>query len=483
MRLKALVPRLLANWITLLGSVITTISGFAILILLIIGLVTSRANPYLSLFVVVLLPAAFVFGLLLIPIGLYVDRRRGRRPGDTLQLAFETILKDRSARRRLFFFALATVLNVAVFSLAAQKTISYMDSAKFCGTTCHQVMQPEWDAWNRSPHSNVACVECHISPGAIGESKAKWNGLHQLFGFLTAKYDRPIVAGPEHLLPAKQTCEQCHAPKRFWPDRLKMFPHYTLDKDNTPKFNAMLLHTGGLNPKTQQYEGIHWHANPDNQVKFEFLDSERTKVGKITVLSKGRMVAEYLPPGTPQKALGVRTMDCIDCHNRATHIFAETPKQAIDRALYLGALDAKMPFIAQVSVELLSQTSQPRDGAEERFKTALAAAYQKEHPEVKPDPAKLTEAASLLARIYLNNVYPAMNLGWNLHRSNLGHNAEGVNNPGCFRCHDREREATLADGRKKKIGQECDTCHTGLAFDADPNKFDDTLAAMVPAAN
>jgi len=89
----------------------------------------------------------------------------------------------------------------------------------------------------------------------------------------------------------------------------------------------------------------------------------------------------------------------------------------------------------------------------------------------------------LLARIYLNNVYPAMNLGWNLHRSNLGHNAEGVNNPGCFRCHDREREATLADGRKKKIGQECDTCHTGLAFDADPNKFDDTLAAMVPAAN
>ena len=107
MRLKALVPRLLANWITLLGSVITTISGFAILILLIIGLVTSRANPYLSLFVVVLLPAAFVFGLLLIPIGLYVDRRRGVRPGDTLQLAFEAILRDRPARRRLFFFALA----------------------------------------------------------------------------------------------------------------------------------------------------------------------------------------------------------------------------------------------------------------------------------------------------------------------------------------------------------------------------------------
>jgi len=483
LRLKALLPRLTANWITLLGSVIAATSGFAILVLLIIEIFTSRANPYLSVFVVVLLPAMFALGLLLIPIGLYVDRRRGRGPGDALQLAFETVLKDRTARRRLLFFALATIINVALISIAGQKTISYIDSAKFCGTTCHPALQPEWDAWNRSPHSNVACVECHIGPGAISEAKAKWNGLHELYSFLTSKYDRPIVADADQLLPAKQTCEQCHAPKRFWPDRIKMFPHYTLDKDNTPKFNAMLLHIGGLNPRTQQYEGIHWHANPDNEVKFEFLDSERTKIGRITVFTKGRIVAEYLPAGTPQKALGVRTMDCIDCHNRPTHIFAETPKQAIDRALYLGALDAKMPFIAQVSVELLSQTSQPREGAEERFRTALAAAYQKEHPEVKPDPAKLTEAASLLARIYLNNVYPAMNLGWNAHRSNLGHHAEGVNNPGCFRCHDREREATQADGRKKKLGQECDTCHTGLAFDADPDKFDDTLAAMVPAAN
>jgi hypothetical protein len=76
-----------------------------------------------------------------------------------------------------------------------------------------------------------------------------------------------------------------------------------------------------------------------------------------------------------------------------------------------------------------------------------------------------------------------MKLGWNVHRSNLGHHAEGQTNPGCFRCHDREHEATLPDGRKKKLSQECDLCHTGLAFDEDPAKFDDTLSAMLPAAN
>jgi NapC/NirT cytochrome c family protein len=483
LRYRAVLPRLLANWITLLGSIIATVSGLAILVLLVVGLVVPRANPYLSVLVFILLAASLVLGLVLIPVGLYVDRRSGKAPGDALQVAFETALGDRSARRRLLFLALATIVNIGVFAVLAQKTISYMDSAKFCGTACHVVMQPEWDAWNRSPHSNVACVECHIGPGASGVAKAKWNGVHQLFGFVAQKFDRPVVAGPEHLLPAKDTCQLCHAPQRFFPDRIKVFPHYTPDKDNTPKFNAMLLRIGGLNPRTEKYEGIHWHANPDNQVKFEFLDPERTKVGKVTVSNQGKLVAEYLPPGPPQQAAGVRTMDCIDCHNRATHIFLETAKKAVDRAIYFGALDPKVPFIAQVSAELLSQTEQPREGVEERFQTAVAAAYQKEHPEVKVDPAKLAETANILARLYQRNIYPTMKLGWNVHRSNLGHHAEGQTNPGCFRCHDREHEATLPDGRKKKLSQECDLCHTGLAFDEDPAKFDDTLSAMLPAAN
>ncbi|HTO96810.1 MAG TPA: NapC/NirT family cytochrome c [Myxococcales bacterium] len=482
-RLKSFLPRLLANWITLLGTIIATVSGLAILVLVLVGIATSRANPYLSLFAIILLPAILLVGLVLIPVGLWVDRRRGRLPGDAMQVAYQTVMSDRSARRRLFFVAFATVANIGIFALAGQRTISYMDSAKFCGTACHVVMQPEWDAWNRSPHSNVACVECHIGPGIAGMSQAKWNGIHQLWGVVTSRYNRPTFAGTKHLLPAKETCETCHSPTRFWPDRIKVFAHYTPDKDNTPKFNALLLRIGGLNPKSQRYEGIHSHASPDRQIQFEYFDDERTKVGKVQVFSKGQLVAEYLPKDAGQKPLGVRSMDCIDCHNRATHIFLETPAKAVDRALYAGALDPKMPFIAQLSAELLARTDQPREGAEARFRAALAAAYQQKHPEVKADPSALANAGSVLARLYLNNVYPAMNLGWNKHRSNLGHKAEGLENPGCFRCHDGEHVAALADGKKKKLSQDCDLCHTGLAFDEDPEKFDDTLSAMLPAAN
>jgi len=138
--------------------------------------------------------------------------------------------------------------------------------------------------------------------------------------------------------------------------------------------------------------------------------------------------------------------------------------------------------IAQVAAELLADTTVPREQAQGHFQAALAAAYQKEHPEVAPDAAALSKAANTLNGIYLNDIYAAMKLGWNEHRSNLGHMAKGVTNPGCFRCHDGEHVATLANGTKKKLSRDCDTCHTGLAFDADPNKFDDTLAAMIPAA-
>jgi len=190
-RFTSLLPRLWANWITLLGSIITTVSGFAILLLLAIGLASSKENPYQSLLVVVALPVLFAIGLLLIPLGLHVDRRRPREgPKDALQAAFDAAFADRSARRRIIFVAVATLANVGLFAFVGQKAVQHMDSPGFCGTACHQPMQPEWEAFSRSPHSNVACVECHIGPGAAAVIKAKWNGVHQLLGVLTSSDNR-----------------------------------------------------------------------------------------------------------------------------------------------------------------------------------------------------------------------------------------------------------------------------------------------------
>ena len=73
-----------------------------------------------------------------------------------------------------------TAINIPLFTFASYQGVTYMDSVKFCGTTCHTVMLPEYTAYLRSPHAHVACVECHIGPGASWFVRAKISGSYQV---------------------------------------------------------------------------------------------------------------------------------------------------------------------------------------------------------------------------------------------------------------------------------------------------------------
>ena len=37
-------------------------------------------------------------------------------------------------------------------------------------------------------------------------------------------------------------------------------------------------------------------------------------------------------------------MDCVDCHNRATHIYQE-PSRAVDEAIRLRKIDRTLPYV------------------------------------------------------------------------------------------------------------------------------------------
>src|SRR5690349_6501148 len=113
----AFIPRLWANWMTLLGSVMTTVSGLAIALFLVVDLIAPGKNPYSAGFVVLALPAFFAIGLALIPVGLFIDRRGRKKtaaPPSAIEVAFETAMSDRSARNRILFVATMTVLNVVL---------------------------------------------------------------------------------------------------------------------------------------------------------------------------------------------------------------------------------------------------------------------------------------------------------------------------------------------------------------------------------
>ena len=136
-------------------------------------------NPYLGLIFFFLLPILFVFGLLLIPVGVFLRRRTLKKAGQIPVVFPKVDLNDRVFRHGLDIVLMATIANLLIVAVASYRGAAYMDSPQFCGQSCH-VMHPEFTAYKISAHSHVACVDCHIGSGVPSYFKAKVNGTKQL---------------------------------------------------------------------------------------------------------------------------------------------------------------------------------------------------------------------------------------------------------------------------------------------------------------
>lgn len=480
LRLVSFLPRLWTNWITLFGAVIASVSGIAIVTALAIEFTSSSLNTYAASILFLVMPGLFAFGLLLIPLGLLLEKRRKRRhpvePGesDPLLEGLAHALATSTARRRVGFVLFVTVLNVFIIATVTHQAVTFMETPKFCGTACHTVMQPEYEAYNRSAHSRVNCVGCHVGSGAVSEVSAKLSGLRQLWGVATGTYTRPIETPVHGLRPARETCERCHQPAKFSGPRLGFRVRFKNDETNTPQVTAMMFPVGGENPATKAYQGIHWHVSQRFQVRYEALDKKRQTIGRIQKLDNGKVVEEWLPPGQQiGKVVEVRTMDCVDCHNRPSHIYDGPPENAIDRALTEGLLDRGVPWLHQLGLAALKSGAPSHDEADAYFLAALQQGYERDHPAQKPAVDKLAASARGLATLYRRNVYPKMNLTWNNYRSNIGH---GGPDPGsakseCFRCHSGDHKTK--DGRE--LSSKCESCHEVIAKDELPQDLPDEI--------
>ena len=123
----------------------------------------------------------------------------------------------------------------------------YMDSVTFCGQTCHTVMQPEYTAYQNSPHSHVECVKCHIGPGASWFVKSKLSGVGQVFAVTFNTYPKPIPTPVHNLRPARETCETCHWPQKYGEDRVQVINKFADDETNTITKTVLLMKIGGGN--------------------------------------------------------------------------------------------------------------------------------------------------------------------------------------------------------------------------------------------
>jgi hypothetical protein len=444
------------NIISLIGTLTMVVSLLFILALLVMQAMGFQGGAYLGIVTFVVLPMLFLAGTFTVPLGIWLKKRRDAKAaaeGKPVGHLPVIDLNRESTRGVLLGFIALAVPVIALAAGLTFKAVHYMDSTEFCGMACHQVMEPEHTAFQRSPHVSVGCAGCHIGPGAQWFVKAKISGSWQLIAVALDLYPRPIPTPVHSLRPANGTCEQCHWPTKFVGERLKVRTHYAEDEANTEMKTALMVKVGGK--QAGQSQGIHWHVDPNHQVRYRadptreiMYEVELTDLaeGGTKKLFKG---AEPAPEGTEW-----RTMDCVDCHNRASHIY-RSPEFEVDLALEEGRIDRSLPYIRREGLRIITEKeyashAEARDG----IAAAVKAFYVQNYPDLAGTPA-VEQAGKALGDAYAWNNFPHMKVKWNTYPNHIGHQES----PGCFRCHDNKHKTD--DGAK--IGKKCSTCHIVVA--------------------
>jgi nitrate/TMAO reductase-like tetraheme cytochrome c subunit len=448
---------LVRNYISLTGLALAAIAFGNIFILFIIDVTSAQPNPYTGILAYMLFPGLLIVGLALAAFGVVRERNRRLRATPGTPLLPRIDLNQPGQRSRLAFFVGFIFVFILLSAVGSYRAYEFTDSTTFCGELCHTVMHPEHTAHEHSAHARVSCVECHVGSGASWYVKSKMSGLRQVFKTLTNTYPRPIESPVADLRPASQTCEQCHWPRRFWGAQLKVFNHFAADESNTPRQVRLLIKTGGGDPNSgQAAAGIHWHMNIANKIEYR-SDPKRQTMSWVRLTDPKGNVTEYTAGGTDPAAIAKleqRRMDCIDCHNRPTHVYTP-PDRAVDQAMAANRISATLPFAKQQSVQILTAEYKTSDQARDAIAQQIPAFYKQKYPQLASTRSgDIQNMVMELQRIFRDNIFPEMKVDWRTHPDNVGHYYFN----GCFRCHDGNH--TSKDG--KVITKDCNSCHTVL---------------------
>lgn len=448
-------PPLSRNKISYLGWLITFITACVMLVLVgaewLAG--TGEGNPYNSVVTYLLLPGVLLSGVAIILLGVALEWRRRHRHEPSEYPTLPTLdLNVPWQRRRILIGVGLVALLFSASAVGVYHSYHFTESPVFCGEVCHHVMEPEYTAYQHSPHARVSCTQCHIGPGADWYVKSKMSGLYQVYAVLTGVYELPIETPVKNLRPARETCEQCHWPSTFIDSNERTIWHFSPDQVNTPMRYNLLVHVGGGNPELGLGKGIHWHINPDVTVRYWARDEDRLDIPWVEVQEGGQPPEIYRTEDCPDPLPAdaeIRVMDCIDCHNRPSHIY-RSPRQLIDFHMATGALDRRLPFFKREATALL-------EGKYATTEEALGAIDQHLREQYDqwletPKGRELVEAnIATLKELYQRNYFPEQGVNWTVYPDHSSH----FEWPGCWRCHDGEHVSES----QTAVSSDCQLCH------------------------
>lgn len=367
----------------------------------------------------------------------------------------------------LLMFVAAIVLSCSTVNRTVMAPPS-MPGATFAGSDtcaqCHEEIACDFKTaaharlmaeGPHSAHARVACVECHVGSGASAYLKTKINGARQLYCLLTGNISRPIQVPAGHIRTAQETCEQCHWPQEDSGTLERTHHRFLADETNTAYTVRLLLNVGGGDPAHGSAGGIHWLMNLANKVEYFASDQHGLVIPWVRLTDAHGTMTEFRAPdfkGEPDRS-AIRTMDCMDCHNRPAHRFL-TPNDAVDLAMAAGRIDPAMNWVKPNVVAALIQPYATENEALEKIVAALRAAY--------PGHARVDRVVAEAQTIYRRNFLPEMKADWRAYPGHISHKERA----GCFRCHDGKHKT--ADGGRTLKASDCNSCHIILAQGAGP---------------
>ncbi|RQW04089.1 MAG: cytochrome C, partial [Calditrichaeota bacterium] len=435
--MKIKLPPSSQNWTSLIGATIAAISFFMIVFLFAVTVILEQRAAYLGLVIYILLPGFMVLGLLLIPIGMFIKSRKEHKKKEPSKLVWPRIdLNDVHHRNAFFIFAIGTFIFLFLSAIGSYEAFHFTESNTFCGTMCHSVMHPEYTAYQNSPHAQVKCVDCHVGPGADWYVRSKLSGLYQVYATLADVYPKPIPTPIKNLRPAREVCEQCHWPQKFYAHKIRLETHYLPDETNTRWDISLVMKIGAPHSALGLIEGIHWHINPNVKVEYIASDESREEIPwvKFTDLETGEQKIYQDQNNKLDDAqldtLEIRNMDCIDCHNRPSHLY-RAPTLFVNTAITGGKIPMELPEIKRICVELCDQEYPSLDSAMANIRNEIHIFYQQNYPDIFLKKNELVNQAILgMQESFSQNIFPEMSVRWSAYPDHIGH----LEFNGCFRC-------------------------------------------------
>lgn len=470
------------NPLSLVGSLLAGISLMIIIFAFIASVLFGMGGSYIGLFIYIILPVFLVIGLILVPVGMRRKARRIKRGTEEASNWIKLDLHNPKHYNAMAVFVVFTLLFLVLTGIGSFEAFHYTESNEFCGTLCHSVMEPEYVAYQESAHSRVTCVECHVGEGAGWYVKSKLSGLYQVYSVLFNKYPTPIETPIHNLRPARETCEECHWPEKFYSYRMRNEKHFLADMENTEWNIQLKMIIGSEHSALGLGEGIHWHINPDVKIEYIASSKKRETIPWVRYTNKATLdTVIYQDIYEPLEAeafdtLELRVMDCLDCHNRPSHHYLP-PQEFTDMLIASGSIPAELPEVKMLAMQVYANEFSDRDSGRMVIEESVREYYASFYPEVASEKKDLVDRAieGLIAG-YEKNIFPEMKASWDAYPNHIGH----IEFNGCFRCHNGNHESEDS----KTISRDCNVCHTILAQGTRENyettTIDSTLAFKHP---